>query len=620
MCRSALHRWGCAAALLVLSCSNPPAARADATIRYQSQISPSALIPQSLQSTLSSQTVRLKGNKAWNNAGDAVTIIDFAKQEVTLISAAHRIYATVPLSQYSEKSMALVSDLLGFTASPTGSPAETAAAGLPEGAAAGITDMLAKMKTKVDSRLTGRKETILGVQTSEREIGITIEVPMPEGSPMPNLSMKMAIHVWSATPEEILRTPAIRELATYGLWQRYFLDFGRISESIAGLDISYSLMKEIEKDHSVVLRTSMEMEMPSIPGLSTSSTPIMQMKTEAVELSAAPVDETLFQIPKEYAQAAFEQLMKTTIQDMARPAGVQGTGAAAESFTPPSGAKAYIPNLRPLSEEAPPRPEEARTKGIYGEVELLVTLDTSGSVTEAEALSGPELLRKPAVEAVKKWRFRPALRDGRPVVAMTDANVMFAGQDSGEFHMPEMNIGEMIAADARRDQLRAALPRSPEQTLADLEQDSGGGEESRRFYALGDMAKAAFDIGETGKAAAYASELLSTAANRAKDWSNGDAAHVGNTILGLLAVQKGELKQADERLLNSAPDGGSAVLNSFGPSMKLAKALLDKGERSVVLEYLSLCRKFWKQGAGQLDQWTQAIVEGRTPQFGMSLR
>jgi hypothetical protein len=60
-------------------------------------------------------------------------------------------------------------------------------------------------------------------------------------------------------------------------------------------------------------------------------------------------------------------------------------------------------------------------------------------------------------------------------------------------------------------------------------------------------------------------------------------------------------------------------MNSFGPNMSLAKDLLEKGEREVVLEYFELCRKFWKLHTGRLDDWSRDVKAGRIPDFGANL-
>jgi hypothetical protein len=60
-------------------------------------------------------------------------------------------------------------------------------------------------------------------------------------------------------------------------------------------------------------------------------------------------------------------------------------------------------------------------------------------------------------------------------------------------------------------------------------------------------------------------------------------------------------------------------MNSFGPNMSLAKDLLQKGERDVVLEHFELCRKFWKMDRGRVDQWSQDVNAGKIPDFGANL-
>ncbi|MBV8841883.1 MAG: hypothetical protein JO307_03640 [Bryobacterales bacterium] len=64
---------------------------------------------------------------------------------------------------------------------------------------------------------------------------------------------------------------------------------------------------------------------------------------------------------------------------------------------------------------------------------------------------------------------------------------------------------------------------------------------------------------------------------------------------------------------------GSPQLNSFGPNVTLAKQLLERGEKSVVLEYFAECRSFWKMGGPSLDSWTATIQRGETPNFGANL-
>jgi hypothetical protein len=81
-------------------------------------------------------------------------------------------------------------------------------------------------------------------------------------------------------------------------------------------------------------------------------------------------------------------------------------------------------------------------------------------------------------------------------------------------------------------------------------------------------------------------------------------------VLGLVALRQGSVANAKQYLLESGKTTGSPQLDSFGPDFTLAKELLQKGERETVLEYLSLCRKFWKMGAAKLDAMTDAARGG----------
>lgn len=68
------------------------------------------------------------------------------------------------------------------------------------------------------------------------------------------------------------------------------------------------------------------------------------------------------------------------------------------------------------SEVRIPYPPEARAKGIEGPVVMDILIDDKGTVREAKLLSGPGAgLNEAALEAVKRFRFRPAKMDGNPV-------------------------------------------------------------------------------------------------------------------------------------------------------------------------------------------------------------
>lgn len=61
-------------------------------------------------------------------------------------------------------------------------------------------------------------------------------------------------------------------------------------------------------------------------------------------------------------------------------------------------------------------PALARAMRTQGAVVIQVKLDGDGSVTDAEAISGPPLLVPSAVNNIKQWQFRPNARKSAVIV------------------------------------------------------------------------------------------------------------------------------------------------------------------------------------------------------------
>ena len=74
---------------------------------------------------------------------------------------------------------------------------------------------------------------------------------------------------------------------------------------------------------------------------------------------------------------------------------------------------------------APKYPAEAKDRGLYGAVELQITIGKDGAVEVQKVLSGHPILAKAAVEAVAKWKYHPLLVDGKPMPVQTTITVNF---------------------------------------------------------------------------------------------------------------------------------------------------------------------------------------------------
>ena len=61
-----------------------------------------------------------------------------------------------------------------------------------------------------------------------------------------------------------------------------------------------------------------------------------------------------------------------------------------------------------------------------GVVKVEVMVDENGQVSEVQKIEGPVLLQSAAKDAVKKWRFKPFVKDGQPVKATGFINFNFS--------------------------------------------------------------------------------------------------------------------------------------------------------------------------------------------------
>jgi periplasmic protein TonB len=76
-------------------------------------------------------------------------------------------------------------------------------------------------------------------------------------------------------------------------------------------------------------------------------------------------------------------------------------------------------------------PEDAADEGVTGSVRLKVVVSRRGRVEEAVVVrsSGDDRLDQAAEAAVRRWRYRPAQRDGRAVTAVDYAVIEFYRED-----------------------------------------------------------------------------------------------------------------------------------------------------------------------------------------------
>lgn len=137
-----------------------------------------------------------------------------------------------------------------------------------------------------------------------------------------------------------------------------------------------------------------------------------------------------------------------------------------------------------------------------------------------------------------------------------------------------------------------------------------------RAKVLKSLSKHSVAIGKLEPARKMATELVLEFAD------DEDSAHIGNNVFGLLALKEKNVIKAKEHLMISVNVPLQAEKDFLKPDMELAKELLLRGEKEIVLEYLAACKKlkyfshsYTSDELEDLKRWELEIKRGKTPGF-----
>jgi hypothetical protein len=109
--------------------------------------------------------------------------------------------------------------------------------------------------------------------------------------------------------------------------------------------------------------------------------------------------------------------------------------------------------------------------------------------------------------------------------------------------------------------------------------------------------------------ASYAERLLR------EQPQSGDAIYIANLILAQTALDRNDLSNAKQYLLQAATTPSAHIIEQNGLDVSVARVLFDRGERDTVVEYLNRGRRLWPQGTQIINRWQAAIRAGRRPNF-----
>lgn len=160
----------------------------------------------------------------------------------------------------------------------------------------------------------------------------------------------------------------------------------------------------------------------------------VEVEPDEEMLPADPVRDEPFEPPAERTEAwlpvrepARLPNVRLRRPDVASPPVLVEQKPEVPASPPPAPASAFV-EASPRADNAPPEyPASDRAAGREGTVVVLASIDALGDVTDVTlATASPHPgLNRAALQAVRRWRFEPASRDGVPVAGRLELPIVF---------------------------------------------------------------------------------------------------------------------------------------------------------------------------------------------------
>ena len=172
------------------------------------------------------------------------------------------------------------------------------------------------------------------------------------------------------------------------------------------------------------------------------------------------------------ATAAFAQDEQKEPAPPQNPASDGSQPNASAPTSSPIHVGANVTSAMLIHQVAPVYPPIAKTAHISGTVVLHVVIATDGTIKNLQYVSGPPLLMKSAMDAVRQWVYRPTLVNDDPVEVDTTVSVVYTlgGKDPNsaegstspsDVPAPPAEASPAAAADPSQDAQKEAATQSP---------------------------------------------------------------------------------------------------------------------------------------------------------------
>jgi TonB family protein len=360
--------------------------RADLTLRYTVDVQTSTAASPALGKALA---IRIKDDKTLSNLGALTALIDNSTSAITLLNPATKQYATSPTAEFTG----------GLQ--PKIPPASAA--------------LINTLKFDVETTSTGQFGIIAGMRAEEHLTTLSASMAAPGGPESPLVRLEM--HTWLASPDDLNRIPALRQ---YALSAQRALNVSaagnaldRLFRQVPGMSEKVRVLAEEGARNAGSLTLKLQEKLYIVKG--DPNAQIFAMTIELADVSSDAIDDSVFAVPQDFQLVSAAEIMKV--------------------LTPASAATPMPANLAPrgsvtapsvIYKRNPGYTEEARRAKLSGSVTLKLVVDKEGMPEDIQVVQSLGMgLDEKAIEAVRQWRFRPGQKDGKPVNEIVRVQVNF---------------------------------------------------------------------------------------------------------------------------------------------------------------------------------------------------
>ena len=149
----------------------------------------------------------------------------------------------------------------------------------------------------------------------------------------------------------------------------------------------------------------------------------------------------------------------------------------AQAGTTPAQSKGVVTAGHIIHRVPPFYPPIAKKARVQGTVVIHAIIGKDGTVNSPTIVSGPEMLRQSALDAVRQWKYQPYLLNGTPVEVETTLSIDFALADGGPSQVQPASTPSNSAVQAKGQGASQTNPdtKSSEPTDAAAQEKLGEG-------------------------------------------------------------------------------------------------------------------------------------------------